>query len=664
MSARQGVAVVWQRIYDSTSQGAPTGRNNDMIHQRQTIAQGARRKRFRLAALSAAVIGACGTGGIAQAFDIDTGNDDLKARWDNTVRYNLGSRTQGQDEAILKNPNADDGDRNFDKGSLVTNRLDLLTEFDLVWRKQLGLRLSAAGWYDHAYSNLDNTSTATANTLVNGLPVAGVLSGYTERFAKGASGEMLDWFVFGNADVGGVPVSARLGQHTAYWGESLLLGGLVHGVAYAQNSVDAWKLQATPGSEAKEFIRPRGGLTVQAQPTQDLSLAAQWFYNWQPVRSPESGSYLSGSDPLNFGGDSLITGPNPLAAMIPGAPAALRLWNAQAVPTSRYSTSIGDFGVAARWSPQWLDGTLGFYARNATDILPQLMVTPGVVSPTPANPAGIPPATCAAIGGTPLPNNACLVNKNATSVADLQKYGKTGTYQTAYGNDIQIYGLSLSKNIAGVSIGSELSYRRNMPLVSDAVSVLPAPLVPGVPGSIATTAVPADYDTPGARGNTWHALINGTYVLPSTPLFDTATIAGELTWMHLDKVTQNAAVYKDRAGYTGIDKPTDTYWGLALNFTPTWYQALPGVDLTLPLTWAQGISGNAATSFGGNRGTGSFSVGLGAVIQQVYLVNLSYIGYFGDYDVNPATGAATVFNGTGASISDRGWVSLTFKTTF
>ena len=100
---------------------------------------------------------------------------------------------------------------------------------------------------------------------------------------------MLDWFTFGNFDVGGVPVNAKLGQHTAYWGESLLLGGLVHGIAYAQNSVDAWKLQATPGSEAKEYIRPRGGLTIQAQPKQDLSLTGQWFYNWQAVRSPESG---------------------------------------------------------------------------------------------------------------------------------------------------------------------------------------------------------------------------------------------------------------------------------------------------------------------------------------------------------------------------------------
>jgi hypothetical protein len=627
-----------------------------MNHQRQAIGQGARRKRLRLAALSAAVIGACGAGGVAQAIEIGTGNEDLNVRWDNTLRYNLGSRVEKADPAILGNANADDGDRNFDKGSLVTNRIDVLSELDIVWQRKYGLRLSAAGWYDAAYRSLDNTNTATANTLVDGLPAAGVPSPYTKRYAKGPSGEMLDWFVFGGFDVGGMPVNVKLGQHTAYWGESLFLGGLVHGVAYAQNSVDAWKLQATPGSEAKEFIRPRGGLTVQVQPRADLSLTAQWFYQWQAVRLPESGSYLAGSDALNFGADSLIVGPNPLAASNPNAPAALRAWNANAVPKSHYDTGLGDIGIAARWSPQWLDGTLGFYARNMTDILPQVMLTSGVVP--------LPAGTCTAIGGVVVSPTTCLVNSSATTVPDLVAYGKTGTYQTAYGKDIQLFGVSLSKNVAGVSVGAELSYRKNMPLVSDAVSVLPAALVPNVPGSIATTAVPNDYDTPGARGNTWHALINGTYVLPSTPLFDTATLAAELTWMHLANVTQNAAVYKGRDSYVGVDKPTDTYWGLALAFTPTWYQALPGVDVSMPLTWNQGISGNAATSFGGNKGTGSFSVGLGATIHQTYSLNLSYIGYFGNYDKNPTTGAATVFNGASSAISDRGWVSLTFKATF
>jgi hypothetical protein len=611
------------------------------------------RSLFRVAAISAAVIGAYAASNAALAFEIDTGNEDWVIRWDNTFRYNLGVRAQKQDPAILGNANADDGDRNFSNGSLVTNRLDVLSEFDVVWQKKYGMRVSAAGWYDQAYSSLDNTNTATANTLVNGLPVAGQLSPYSKRYAKGLSGEWLDAFLFGNFDVAGVPVNVKAGQHTVYWGESLLLGGLVHGIAYSQNSVDAWKAQATPGSEAKELFRPRGGLTIQAQPMNDLSLAGQWFYNWQAVRAPESGTYLSNLDMLNFGGDSLITGPNQ------------RLWNTQAVAASRYSGSLGDFGLAARWSPQWLDGTAGFYYRNATDILPQLMVTPGV--------ANVPsPQVCLALGGQPLAASSptpCLVNKNATTVADLQKYGKVGTYQTAYGNNIHIYGLSLSKNVAGVSVGAEVSYRQNMPLASDAVTVLPAALVNPALGQIATTAVPANGDAPSALGNTWHGLVNGIAVLPSTPLFDTASLTGELSWMYLANVTQNEAVYKGRSGYVNpacgctIDKSTPTYWGLAVNFTPTWFQVLPSVDLTLPITWAQGIGGTAATNFGGNKNTGNWSVGVGATIQQKYLVNLSYIGYYGNY-ATVASGAATAFAGGNAAISDRGWVSLTLKTTF
>ena len=601
--------------------------------------------RRRASSLALASLGAISVN--AMAFEVDTGNPDIEMRWDNTVRYNLGVRAHSQDAAILGNPNADDGDRNFSNGSIVTNRFDVLSEFDVVWRKNYGVRLSAAGWWDPAYNNLDDTSTATANTLVNGLPVAGKLSPYTSRYAKGASGEWLDAFAFANFDVAGVPVQVKAGQHTVYWGESLLLGGVVHGIAYSQNSVDVWKGLATPGTEAKEVFRPRGGLTIQAQPAQELSLAAQWFYNWQAVRFPESGSYLSSTDPLNFGGDSIIVGPGQ------------RLWNAQAVEPSRYSSQIGDFGLAARWSPEKLDGTLGFYYRNATDILPQLMVTPGVQQ-LPS------PQVCQAIGGQPLAPTSptpCLINNSATNVSELQNFGKVGTYQTAYGKDIHIYGVSLAKQIAGVSVGAEASYRQNMPLLSDPVTVLPAPLVPLVPGAIATTAIPADADTPGALGNTWHGVVNGIAILPKTPLFDTANLLAELSWMHVSSVTQNEAVYKGRADYAGIDKPTSTYVGLAINFTPTWFQVLPGVDLTLPITWDQGLSGTAATLLGGNKNAGNWSIGLGATIDQKYLVNLAYIAYYGKRDTD-ATGAATTLGGPFAGIADRGWVSLNFKTTF
>jgi Protein of unknown function (DUF1302) len=619
-------------------------------------------------AAALAIAALLATGGTAQAFDIDTGNPDLQVRWDNTVRYNLGVRAQSQNSEILGNPNFDDGDRNFGNGSIVTNRFDVLSEFDLVWQRKYGFRVSAAGWYDFAYRSLDNTNSATANTLVDGLPVAGVLSPYTKRYAKGVSGEWLDAFAFANFDVADMPLNIKAGQHTVYWGDSLLLGGAIHGVSYGQNPLDVWKGFATPGSEAKELFRPRGGITLQLQPTKDLSLAGQWFYAWQADRIPESGSYLTIQDPLNFGGDSFIFGPNPLAAVNPAAPAYLRLWRSADIKPPSTSGGLNDWGVSARWSPAWLDGTLGFYYRNTNDVFPQAMATPGVI------PLGSGP--CSALGGQPLPGGTlCFVNPNATTVADLQRFGKLGLYNGAYGDDIHIYGITLSKSIGGVSVGAELSYRQNMPLVSDPVQVLPAPFARLVPGAIATDAVPSK-GTPGALGDTWHGLVNGIYIFPKTALFDTATIAGELTWMQWSKVTQNEAVFKGRSNYvntidgsTPIDKVTKNFFGLAINFTPTWFQVFPGVDLLAPITWSQGISGNAAVAFGGSEGGGNWSAGIAADIYQKYRIDLKYSSYYGDYSTNPTTatpqgGVMGVANGANASLSDRGWVSLTFKTTF
>ena len=608
---------------------------------------------FRRAALSAALAMLFATP--VFAFEIDVGNPDVEMRWDNTVRYNLGMRAQKKDPAILGAVNNDDGDRNFSNGSLVTNRLDLLTEFDVVYQKTFGARFSAALWYDAAYRDLPNHFNTTANTLVNGLPVAGVLSPYTKRYAEGASGEWLDAFGFANFDLFGIPVNIKAGQHTVYWGDSLLLGGAIHGVSYAQNSLDIWKGLATPGAEAKELYRPKGGLTIQAQPTTDLSIAGQWFYNWQAVRYPESGSYLTVNDGLNFGGDSLILGANPFAAAVPGSPALLRAWNSQAVANSRYSGSLGDWGVSARWSPNWLDGTLGFYYRNATDIQPQIALTQGF--------AALPAGTCTAIGGIVVAPGACIINPKATSVAELTQKGKVGTYATAYGDNIHIYGITLSKSIAGVSVGAELSYRQNMPLISDPVPVLPAPLVASTPGAISTTSFTPGQGTPGALGDTWHSVINGLWTIGKTPFFDSASGAAELTWMRWSRVTQNEAVFKGRQGYNLIDRVTRDYVGLAINFTPTWFQVFPGVDVLAPITWSQGLAGNAAVQLGGNKGAGTWSAGIAADIYQKHRVQLSYNGFYGDYS-RTAAGAMNVANGTSAALSDRGWISLTYKTTF
>ena len=102
---------------------------------------------------------------VAHGFELDTGNPDWTARLDNTVKYNYGVRTESADKRMLATPNNNDGDYNFRKaGTNISNRIDLLTEMDVVYKNSMGFRVSAASWYDKAYENVGSNS----NPFVNG----------------------------------------------------------------------------------------------------------------------------------------------------------------------------------------------------------------------------------------------------------------------------------------------------------------------------------------------------------------------------------------------------------------------------------------------------------------------------------------------------------------
>jgi hypothetical protein len=575
-------------------------------------------------------------GASAAAFDV--GIDDLNVRWDNTLRYNYAQRIDSQDSALLGNPNIDDGDRNFDKGN-VSNRLDLLSELDLVWHRNYGLHLSGAAWYDYAYQRpLDNTSVATSNHLENGRPAIG-LSGVTKRYFRGPSGELLDAFAFAHFDIDGVPLNLKAGQHTVFWGESLLLGGAVNSVSYAQSPLDLAKGLAVPGAGAQELFRPLPSISAQIQATSHLSVSAQYFLDWQAFRLPEAGSYLGFNDALLEGGESII------------AANGARLVHGADIEPGHHN----EWALSARWSPEFLDGTLGFYVRNFSDKLPQVLLQPAVA----AYGGALTTNSCQALGFTALPT-ACYIDPAAASPQDLQQ-GRIGQYHLAYADNIHLYGLSLSKQIGNLSLGAEVSYRQNMPLISDPVNILPAPLAASSPGAV--SALPGRGETGGARGDTWHGLINLTGVATARPVFDTATWIAELTWNRWDKVTQNEAVFKGRSGYTAIDAVDKDAVSLAINFTPTWFQVLPTVNLLFPISYSRGLYGNSAVTLGGSKNGGTYSFGPALDINERYRVDLKYTDFFGDY-TRAANGAANVVNGATAALKDRGFISLTFKTTF
>jgi len=556
--------------------------------------------RSRLAAAAALALAA---GGV-QAMEIETPNPDLSIRFDNTIRVNLGARVEGRDSKIGNTAIADEGTYSFDKGDMVAKRIDWLSELDIVYKKQYGARISGTGWYDAAYGD---KSHSNPNAPLVGIPsyINNEYSGTTKRLYHGGTGELLDAFVFGRVDLGDVPVQAKLGRHTVYWGESVLLGGNLHGIAYSQNPLDLQKGFATPGTEAKELFRPLNQLSVQAQVTDTLSIAAQAMFEWEAARYPEGGTYLG---PVDF----VFNGPD-RQFVSPGLGFATR--GAASEPKN-----TGEWGLSARWAPEWLDGTMGLYYRKFADKLPQVLVSSG-----------------------PVPN--------AT------------VYNLVYADNIDLIGVSLGKNIAGVSLGAEFSYRHNTPLFSQVLG-------------FTTPGLPAEGDTKGARGNTIHGVVNALGTVSKTPVFDQAVWLAELTYAHWTNVTSGANLF-NAVGYApckanGTSRTRDfdkwdgcvtrDYVGTGVGFTPTWFQVFPGVDLSAPLTYAVGLYGNSPTVFGGNQGLGNYTVGVSADVQQKYRFDLKYVDFVGHTRDNGT--AVTSQNGLTAFLKDRGFVSLTFRTTF
>jgi hypothetical protein len=364
----------------------------------------------RLTVLAAASMIVTGT----HAFDIDSGDSGFKIRLDTTARYSGGVRLKAQlpelSTAGAVTVNQNDGNNNFKKGELYSNRLDLLTEFDVVGPRY-GMRVSAAAWYDAVYNgNTDNTTATSNHSPASEFPSE-------TRRIMGRDAEVLDAFVFANFELGDRAASVRLGRHTLLWGESLFFGG--NGIAGGQAPTDLIKLLSVPNSQTKETALPTAKLSGSVQLNDAMTLGAYVGLEWQPTRLLPVGAYLNASDTLGpEGGERILAGPT-----------------AQFVrrPELKPSDS-GQGGLQLRYRADSLDTDFGFYATRFHAFTPSNILT----TLTGAPPALVP-----------------------------------STYQWIYHEGIKAFGVSAAKTVGAWSLGTEVSYRKNAPLSSLGQAVLP-----------------------------------------------------------------------------------------------------------------------------------------------------------------------------------------------
>lgn len=541
--------------------------------------------------------------GVAGAMEIPTGSD-WSVHWDNSFTWGLGMRAQDVQSKYGNNPVFQNSEYKFDKaGDIVTNRLSLLTELDVAHGDDYGFRISGSIWKDFAYTNKFETNPGNFGP---GIPYSAVsanpsgrYSSYTNRFYHEGA-ELMDAFVYSNFSVADMPISVKAGRFTEFWGNSLYAG--FQGISYSQSPIDLIKGTTAPGSQVKELFMPRAQLSGRIALNREFTIGGTYALEWRAARFPEGGTYLGIADPFFVGGETLGT--------------AYRGHDTEPKNVNN------NFGLQARWAPDFLEGTLGFYFRRFDEAFP---------------------------------TTTALVGIDSTGSA---------YYHLPYAKGVHLYGISLDKSIGSLSTGFEASYRQGTGLFS-------------TPGSVSLVD-----GEQGAKGDTVNLVANALYGLPRTSVFDTGSLVGEIAYTHLVKVTHGKSMYQGM-GYAcstgGLSAGQDEGDGCAtrdnvsatVSFTPQWLQVFPGVDLSMPTTVGFGIYGNGqylgTQSTGSSAGTVSYTIGVAADIRQQYNIKLAYNGYYS------ATGAtSTNLNGeqyysTGRGNfmwNDRSWVSLVLKASF
>lgn len=371
----------------------------------------------RLAYRLAGVLLGLGAAGTVHAFGIDSGNPDIKMSWDNTFKYSAGWRVRDIDAKVADNSlgpqiNTNDGDQNFKKGAMISNRLDWLSEFDFRYKNAYGFRVSGAAWYDDVYHHSNDNPGALGGALINYPSVRYNEFPDATRSLHGRKAEFRDAFVYGTFTPGDMSVNLKGGKFTQLYGETLFFG--YNGIAAAQTPLDLVRALSVPNSQFKEIALPVKQVSTQIQINPQLSVGAYYQLEWKKNRIPGAGSYFSFADFADDGGETIILAPG----------VAVRRGD------DLKASDSGQGGAQVKFKVG--DAEFGLYAAQFHDKMPQFYARPGVNA-----------------GG-----------------------GYIGDYVLVYAEKIKTYGASISTLVGETNVAAELSVRKNMPMVATGVTVV------------------------------------------------------------------------------------------------------------------------------------------------------------------------------------------------
>lgn len=450
----------------------------------------------------------------AQAVEFSFADNEITGSIDTTLSYGQLWRVQGQDKTN-DDINTNDGNRNFDTG-LVSEVFKITSDLEASYRNY-GVFIRGTAFYDTQIMDKRN-DYYDANSPAQPSQSTPRDNSFTRetRHKAGRDAQILDAYVYGNWDVGNMPVSGRLGKQVFNWGEGLFYRNGVN----TTNPVDAAKFRL-PGSEVKEVLVPVEALSFNLGLTDNLSMEAFYQWNWKETAIDPVGTYFSETDLFADGGRTAYSTQQaliPLGGLYSGLSAA-GIGGLQGGRTVDGNGNIkvasvgpdinakndGQFGVAFRYIAEELNSTeFGFYFVNYHAKEPTIYadlgayqglnlgdIATGVVTGQTiqgllnggitqqqindfltSGTTGVGPID-AVIGGA-LGNIPALVGAGlADPTSSLsQAVGGLATIDVAnqvnarreYVEDIRMYGFSFNTTVGNASVFGELSYRPNLPI--------------------------------------------------------------------------------------------------------------------------------------------------------------------------------------------------------
>jgi hypothetical protein len=546
----------------------------------------------------------------------------------------------------------DDGNRDFEQGSLLNNRASIYGEtqlkFDNFGIGDVGAVFSGAAWYDRVFlAQNDNDSPETVNRhmpIVDGRP-SGNHRAWTKEAMEtnGKRARLLEAYIYGQwylTDT--IGLSVRAGKHLAAWGESLFFPGIVS----AQGPFDATKANI-PGVEIKEILLPVNQVSLQMSLTQDLTVLAYNQFDYGETEIYPQGDFFSPADLVGpgatFGYGSInplhpdqchkpsINGADPendgdpmctVAAGFTNQPYNIITYRtADQKPDEDAEKRQYGFGLKYQLLP---DLNVGAYYIRYNNHNPGVNLNMGYAD------VGDVAGSC----GDPNDRSTC---QNVTT--EQFNVRVPVSYTVTYADDIEMKAISFSTVFWVFNIGGEIIRRENVDTSIEAV----------ISGVVAPV---------GTRGDTTTAQMSFLYVNnPDFLMYDEIVVVGEIGYTVVDSSEARRNV--DGICYTDPtpnddERPADCDPGKApedylesgntlfydehaaagqVLVLPKGRNVFPGWDIGTPISLAT-MQGTPSTPgvFGALYGDGDFrwSVGITAQYIQNLEFALSYNAFEGD----------------------------------